>query len=219
MAETQPTGNYQRARSQDAKRERHAAILRAAREHLIEVGFEKFSMGPLAASAGIARATLYLYFPTREELLLELYFDSTIAALREFRVRVRSGMSAETFVEIFYEAGTADPPLLELAPHLGTVIESNVSTESFIEAKRRGRRNLEATVDLVSEALAMPREIALEVFMGLFRLLLGTRQEMRNPNLDLSQLPDDVCESLIEVDEKAAFLRAGLWLMKGAQRG
>ena len=50
-----------------------AAILEAADTHFRQVGFEKFSMEVLSRDLDVARGTLYRYFSTREELLLNLY--------------------------------------------------------------------------------------------------------------------------------------------------
>ncbi len=56
-----------------------AAILDAAAEVLAARG-PAASMGEIAAAAGLGRATLYRYFPTREALLAGL-LDATIAEL------------------------------------------------------------------------------------------------------------------------------------------
>ena len=39
----------------------------------MEAGYEGFSMGLLSKRAGVAKGTLYLYFGTKEEVLLSLY--------------------------------------------------------------------------------------------------------------------------------------------------
>src|SRR5215218_9462860 len=65
-----------------------AAILEAAAEVLAERG-EQASMADIAAAAGLARATVYRYFPNREALLDELArlaVDDAGERLREARL-------------------------------------------------------------------------------------------------------------------------------------
>ena len=64
-----------RARSVDAKRARRQFILVTADQLLRLDGFDAFTMDKLAAAADLAKGTLYLYFSTREELVLALYTD------------------------------------------------------------------------------------------------------------------------------------------------
>lgn len=80
------------------KYEKHNArqyeqILRAARQLFVEKGIERVSFSAVADSCGIARATLYKYFPDKESLLWAIHRQ----ALRTFgnallarRRRVRS---------------------------------------------------------------------------------------------------------------------------------
>lgn len=53
------------------------AILDIAAQLFGEVGFERASMAELCARVGGSKATLYNYFPSKEELFFEIAFDST----------------------------------------------------------------------------------------------------------------------------------------------
>ena len=64
-----------RAISDDAKRARRQFILTNADHLLRRDGFDAFTMNKLAVAADLAKGTLYLYFATREELVLALYID------------------------------------------------------------------------------------------------------------------------------------------------
>ena len=60
------------------KYEKHNArqyeqILRAARQLFVEKGIERVSFSAVADSCGIARATLYKYFPDKESLLWAIH--------------------------------------------------------------------------------------------------------------------------------------------------
>ena len=47
-------------------------ILAAARNLLEQSGVDRLTMDGIAAAAGVAKGTLYLYFPSKEELIQEL---------------------------------------------------------------------------------------------------------------------------------------------------
>jgi AcrR family transcriptional regulator len=62
-----------RATAVDEKAARRLRMLEAAAELLASWSYVDITMARLAASAGVAKGTLYLYFRTKEELFLELY--------------------------------------------------------------------------------------------------------------------------------------------------
>jgi TetR/AcrR family transcriptional regulator, mexCD-oprJ operon repressor len=59
-------------RRRQALQERVAAAILEAAARVLAVGGEQTSMNDVAAAAGVARATLYRYFPSRQALLDEL---------------------------------------------------------------------------------------------------------------------------------------------------
>jgi AcrR family transcriptional regulator len=74
LAEPAPRG---RPRSVKA----HAAILKAAAGLLLEYGLDAVSMDAVAARAGVSKATIYRWWPTKEALALDsLYTEWSAAA-------------------------------------------------------------------------------------------------------------------------------------------
>ena len=63
----------QRARRSEDKAERVGAILAAAREVWAESASNDLSVSAVAERAGIVKGTIYIYFPTREDLVLALF--------------------------------------------------------------------------------------------------------------------------------------------------
>lgn len=76
----------QRAISSEEKAQKRNKILDAAETLWLEDSHEIASMNSVALAAGIAKGTLYLYFPSKEELFLSLH---------ERQVRTFFGMIAE----------------------------------------------------------------------------------------------------------------------------
>src|SRR6187402_2744968 len=63
----------QRAVQTEHKQERYAAILDAAERLLARCPGRVGSVAEVADEAGLAKGTVYLYFPSKEELLLALH--------------------------------------------------------------------------------------------------------------------------------------------------
>jgi AcrR family transcriptional regulator len=79
----------QRAIQAEDKQERYHALLDAAERLLARAPDRIANVGEVADEAGLAKGTVYLYFPSKDELLLALherhvddFFDALIATLR-----------------------------------------------------------------------------------------------------------------------------------------
>ncbi len=73
---------FQRARSPQQKAERRAHILLAAADFFSRQRFESIALTDIARQAGVTKAALYRYFPSKEALFLELYLNE-LEALAE----------------------------------------------------------------------------------------------------------------------------------------
>jgi AcrR family transcriptional regulator len=107
-----PRAARRRARRKDA---RPAEIIAAALALFAERGFAATKLEDVAARAGIGKGTIYLYFPTKEDL---------------FRAVVRQGLlpnleAAEAMVAA--HTGSASDMLREIARHIMRVIESDLT--------------------------------------------------------------------------------------------
>jgi len=55
------------------RQERETQILQAAQDVLIEKGYHEMSMDEIAARVGISKGTVYLHFPSKEDLVAALF--------------------------------------------------------------------------------------------------------------------------------------------------
>lgn len=122
-----------RARSDTAKAARREAILDAARAAFDASDFDTFTMDDVAHRLGLAKGTLYRYFPTREALLVAVltddlcgWFDAVDASLGTPRADV---------VDALIPPLLARPRTMRLLAVLPTVLEHNVPYEEALAFK------------------------------------------------------------------------------------
>ncbi len=76
---------------------RHAEILRAARQTMIERGMDALQIAPVAERAGIATGTMYRYFPSKTELvgaLIQAMSEQELGAIRRAAAAAPGPLSA-----------------------------------------------------------------------------------------------------------------------------
>ncbi len=219
MAEDTARPRFQRARREAEKAERRAAILGAAGALLAATGFEGFSMSVLARKSGIAKGTLYLYFETREEVLLALFVEKLAAFNRALLARLEPGMADEAFARAFQEASAGDPAFLALRARLESVIEHNVSLERLVEAKRAMRSVVEALAPRVEEVLGLAPGTGAPLVVCLGALHVGAAQSETGPAAAGLDLPEDVAEFMNLHRELDVFREAAPMIIAGMRRG
>ena len=131
-----------RARSDDAKRARRQFILATADQLLRHEGFDAFTMNKLAAATDLAKGTLYLYFATREELVLALYTDLHDGWIHRF-IAAEKQMATPDYEALcvrFYLSFVADALLVDLAARGTSGLEPHVPLAAWVTAKQAQTR-------------------------------------------------------------------------------
>ena len=145
-----------RAVSAEQKTERRDVILRAALADFADTAYNELIMDRIAADAGLAKGTLYLYFKSKEELFLALceqelvqWFDALDVALESRRAE----MSINSLVELFAGSLASRPYLLRLLAILHTVLEHNVDYAAALRFKTLLKTRVEKTGTLLESYL------------------------------------------------------------------
>ena len=127
-----------RARSPDAKRARRHFILTTAEQILRSDGFDAFTMNSLATTTELAKGTLYLYFSSREELVLALYIDLNDDWVDRFLLAEKAHLPPDyaALCARFYQSFAADALLVDLAGRAASGLEPYVATGAKVAAKR-----------------------------------------------------------------------------------
>jgi len=135
----------QRAVQAGDKHERHHAILDAAEQLLLRSPERIANMAEVAEEAGLAKGTVYLYFPSKEELLLALherYIDAFFRALLELLDR-DAGVTIDRVNAVTRTHIVAPPLFLPLASRCLGVMDQNVPSQVAHAFKQRMADRLE----------------------------------------------------------------------------
>jgi AcrR family transcriptional regulator len=171
-----PTSARGRPRSEKAS----TAILEAAAELLLERGLAEVSMDAVAERAGVSKATIYRWWPTKETLALDALYTKWAAAapvprdtgslrgdllelLRPWARLVRTGSYARVIAALLAKAQTDPAFAAEYQRHV-TQPRRDQAREVFGRAAERGE--IPAGIDI---------EVALDLIYGplYLRLLQG----------------------------------------------
>jgi AcrR family transcriptional regulator len=89
-------------RKEREKAERKALIIRCAKDLILEQGVEEVSMGDIAKRAELSKATLYLYFPSKDIIFREICVEAGFQFIEYFHSRNKPGMSALESLKLFW---------------------------------------------------------------------------------------------------------------------
>jgi AcrR family transcriptional regulator len=81
---------------------RKTMIMGCAKELILEQGVENVSMMDIAKKAELSKATLYLYFPSKEHLFLEICNAAAVQFIEQFRARLRPGLTAVENIKLYW---------------------------------------------------------------------------------------------------------------------
>lgn len=181
----------------------------------MEAGYEGFSMGLLSKRAGVAKGTLYLYFGTKEEVLLSLYSLEFERFCAELTAGVSPELTDAEFVSHLYETSISDPLFLALHTRLGTVIEQNISMDALVTSKRAMAEHFHTMVNHLSAPLNLDYEQTLAALTGISALLTGSYDGSAGSVLESETLPEDVARFLKHFDMKARFEKNAGYILQG----
>lgn len=160
------------------KSQRRAAILHAAEALLRRAPMGAFSVDALARRAGLAKGTVYLYYGSREEVLLAVHaeraeqlFDAIERALSA------PAPSAQTVARATLRFLRAHPEFLPLAANCRGMLENNVGAEAALAYKLAlGKRlaGVGARIEALFPGLAQGAGVAL--LMNAYALMIGLWQ-------------------------------------------
>src|SRR2546426_9948165 len=98
------TETTRRSLKEKQRQEREDLILRAAEEVLTEKGYHETSMDEIAARVGIAKGTVYLHFPGKEELVIAIFARDMQKFLQAVEAAIENAAASELTARAKLEA-------------------------------------------------------------------------------------------------------------------
>jgi AcrR family transcriptional regulator len=182
----------QRARSETAKLEREVSILTATEILLRQRGYEAMTMQMVATAAGLAKGTLYLYFTSRESLVLAVHGRLFDRWIDRFAVYQPELTVFEGFCHDFARHYADDPLFLQLAGFATALLEPQLDREAYIKSKRGMARRVKRLAGLVCQQFSIAPAVAQKLIWGFLTIAGGTAQMTVRPAVTETDLPDDV---------------------------
>ena len=174
----------QRARRREDKEARRRTIIDAAMALIRERRFAEVKMIDIARAAGLAKGTVFLYFPTKETLFLDILEELLEDWLNELNTALDHGKGRWTSARVarmFTESLVSRPLLVRLLSLVTGVLEQNVTVERVIGLKRGLRALLDATGERLERRLGHLGEgEGSRVLMYAYAVVVGVDQ-MTNP--------------------------------------
>ena len=169
----------QRAIHTEDKQERHDAILDAAERVLLHSPDRVASVAEVADDAGLAKGTVYLYFPSKEELLLAVHERRIDGFFRDVIALVEgpAPVSIDAMLALSHRH-LVDPPLfLPLASRCFGLMAHSVPGETALAFKQRMAARLErAGAGLERHFPTLPRGGGVALLRRSYALILGLWQ-------------------------------------------
>jgi len=181
---------FERARSDEAKKLREAAILEAARELAHARGVREITLTDIADAVGMHKSTMLRYFETREEIFLRLTEDgwrawsqAAIAAIEQ----VQTGDSdavADALARTLAERGL----FCDLLAHAPLNLERRVSVDTVRSFKTVALGAVDAIVAALQRALPALRPAEGTDVIAAVTSLAGVFWQISTPGPNLAEL-------------------------------
>jgi AcrR family transcriptional regulator len=182
----------QRARSETEKLEREGSILTATEILLRQSDYDSMTMQAVATTAGLAKGTLYLYFTSRESLVLAVYDRLFDRWVDRFAFHQPKFTGFEGFCRDFARYYADDPLFLQLAGFANALLETQLDRRDYIKSKRGMARRIKRLAGLVCQQFFIAPGAAQKLIWGFLTIAGGTTQMTVSTPVANADLPDDV---------------------------
>ncbi len=153
-------GQQTRARSDAARDARRQAILTAAAGLFDRAGYGEVTMEAIARRCRLAKGTVFLYFPTKEAVFLDL-LDGLLAewmdTLHDAVTADDAAWTADQLAGVIAHTLAARTALRRLVPLCHGILEQNVDETRLAAFKQRLLRRLFGTGAVVELKLSLAR--------------------------------------------------------------
>jgi AcrR family transcriptional regulator len=173
----------QRAVGVEDKEERRQAILRAVEKLFLKHPDRMANVAEVAEAAGLAKGTVYLYFPSKEEMLLALHERHVAHFFTELMKKLAEPGPLH-FDDIFPVTRNhliRLPGYLELTSRCFGLMDREIPKETAIEFKSRIAQTLSLAGVQIERHFRMPAGAGVSLLLHSYGLIVGLWQ-LLHPN-------------------------------------
>lgn len=185
MKSAQIPTRFKKARQADQKDARRKRILDAARALFAREEYGEISMERIAAKATLAKGTLYLYYPTKEELFLSLAREELATWFGELKQGIELFPPRASLAELVGALTLTlegKEGLLRLLALLHVMLEANSDANTVLEFKRTQLESLrDIARALASRLRATDEPRVLRALLSAHALIIGLWQVANPP--------------------------------------
>ncbi|RKH02447.1 TetR/AcrR family transcriptional regulator [Corallococcus carmarthensis] len=168
-----------RARRDEDKEARRRELLDAARALFEATSFAQVKMADVAARTGLAKGTVFLYFPTKEALFLALLDDLLTAWFAKLNGQLSEGgvWTGHQLARTVALSLVGEETFTRLLALAQTVLEQNVTVEQARAFKERVLVSMGTTAALLQQRLPfLTPQTAVQLIRHVHALMTGLRQ-------------------------------------------
>jgi AcrR family transcriptional regulator len=169
----------QRARSTEDKQVRRRSLVASARRLLGETDWSELRIEDVARGAGVAKASVFRYFPTKEELVLEVYLEELADLFGRLPQLLSRGRGA--VARPLARALVEEPLFVRLSVAVHAVLARRVSVASARRFKLALRDQLAAAGTLLERRLELRPGSGLPLLLRFHAVVIGLWQLADHP--------------------------------------
>jgi AcrR family transcriptional regulator len=171
-----------RAVDQEDRQARRKSILEAARVLFRQGDGRLPTAAEVAAAAGLAKGTVYIYFKTKEEIFANVLLEGWLPLLASTETiflgsKKKSRLQqAQAFIKATVDRVVDEPELLRLDALGASVIEKNMTPEALLDYKLRFNKGLLDAGDRIDSALSLAPGRGVQLLLRTYALTRGLWQ-------------------------------------------
>jgi AcrR family transcriptional regulator len=168
-----PHLTFQRARTEDKKRQRAAALVEAARSLALESGVASVTLTDVAGRAGVHYSAVRRYFTSHKEVLLHLAAEGWVRWSDTVGEKLREPgpMSPSRVAGTLADGLAADPLFCDLLANLHLHLDHEVEIDRVLEVKQISGAAVNSLADAIEHALpGLGRAGAFDVILAAYSL-------------------------------------------------
>jgi AcrR family transcriptional regulator len=206
--------NFQRARSAEAKEQREAAILKAARALAAKHRVRQITLTDIADAVGMHKSALLRYFETREQIFLVLTAEgwSEWSSVLRKELAQLEAPSPATVAGVFAKTLTARPNFCDLLAQAPLNLERNVSLDAIRAFKLIALNEVKVIGSGLQRLLGLSSLQATNT-VATATSMAGALWQMATPGpqvLALYRTEPELAHAVVDVEPRLTHILAGL---------